>query len=133
MHPIGIGTAIAVAAALLAIAGVLIAIIVASYKSRQAKLEFLRNALERGAPLDPDLIERVMHPTRAAAGRQALARGQGALVAGIIVIAFGVGYVILACFIAAVSPDARLPMLGIAGLFICVGIGLLVVSKVLRN
>lgn len=133
MHPIGIGNAIAVAATLLAIAGVLIAIIVANHRSRQAKLEFLRTALERGAPLDPDLLERIMHPTKPAARREPLPRGQGALVAGIIVIAFGVGFAILACFIGVDSPDARLPMLGVACLYICIGIGLLVVSRVLRS
>jgi drug/metabolite transporter (DMT)-like permease len=128
-----LGNAIAVAAALLAIAGVLIAIITSNQKNRQAKLEFLRNALERDAPLDPELIDKVLRPNKTRAGKPALPPGQGALVAGILVIAFGVGYAILAYFIAIVSPDALLPMFGIACMFGCIGIGLLIVSKVIRS
>lgn len=128
-----VGNAIAVAATLLAIAGVLIAVIVSKQKNNQAKLDFLRTAMERGAALDPALIDRVMHPSRSAPGKQPLPRGQGARVAGIVVIAFGVGYTIFACFIAVIAPDARLPMLGVGCMLICIGIGLLVVSKVLRS
>jgi hypothetical protein len=133
MHPITIGNAIAVAAALLSIAGVLIAIIIANQKGKQAKLDFMRSALERGAPLDPELVDKIMYPGRAAASKRALPPGKGALVAAIVVIAFGVGYAVLAWFIALIAPSARFPMLGVAGLMICVGIGLVVVSKALRS
>ena len=133
MHPITIGNAIAVAASLLAIAGVLIAIIMANQRYKQAKLDFMRSAMERGAALNPELIEKIMHPQRAAAGRRVLPPGKGALVAGIVVIAFGVGYAIMALMIALIAPTARFPMLGVAGLFICIGVGLIVVSKALRS
>ena len=133
MHPMAIGNAIAVAATLLAIAGVLIAIITSNQKNNQAKLDFLRSAMERGVALDPELIDKVMHPNRTAPGKKALLPGQGARVAGILVIAFGVGYAVLASFIAIVSPNARLPMMGVACMMGCIGIGLLVVSKVLRS
>src|SRR5580692_4867326 len=111
MHPIAIGNAIAVAATLLAIAGVLIAIIISNQKKNQAKLDFLRCAMERGVVLDSELIDKVMHPNRTAPGKWALPPGQGARVAGILVIAFGVGYAVLASFIAIVSPNPRLPMM----------------------
>jgi len=133
MHPMAIGNAIAVAATLLAIAAVLIAVITSNQKKSQSKLDFLRNAMEHGVALNPELIDKVMHPNKAAAGKQALPRGQGARVAGIVVIALSVGYAIFACFIAAIAPDARLPMLGVACLLGCIGIGLLVVSMVLRS
>ncbi len=133
MHSIAIGNAIAVAATLLAIAGVLIAIITSMQKNNQAKLDFLRGAMEHGATLSPELIDKVMLPNKAAADRRTLPPGQGARVAGIIVIAFGVGYAVFACFIAVIAPSARLPMLGVACLLASIGIGLLVVSKVLRS
>jgi hypothetical protein len=133
MHPMTIGNAIAVAATLLAIAGVLIAMITSNQKNKQAKLDFLRSAMEQGVALDLELIDRIMRPNKTAAGKQPLTRGQGARVAGILVIAFGVGYAILASFIAVIAPSARLPMLGVACLFGCIGIGLLVVSKVLPS
>jgi hypothetical protein len=128
-----IGNAIAVAAVLLAIAGVVIAVITSNQKRNQAKLDFLRSAMERGVTLDPEFIDKVMHPNKSATRKQPLPRGQGAHVAGILVIAFGVGYAIFACFIAMIAPDARLPMLGVACLLGCIGIGLLVVSKALRS
>jgi hypothetical protein len=128
-----IGNAIAVAAVLLAIAGVVIAVITSNQKRNQAKLDFLRSAMERGVTLDPEFIDKVMHPNKSATHKQPLPRGQGAHVAGILVIAFGVGYAIFACFIAMIAPDARLPMLGVACLLGCIGIGLLVVSKALRS
>jgi len=133
MHPMAIGNAIAVAATLLAIAGVLIAMIISNQKNSLAKLDFLRSAMERGEALNPELIDRIMHGKKNSAGRPTLPRGHGARVAGILVIAFGVGFVIFAWFISIIAPDARLPMLGVACMLTCVGIGLLVVSKVLRS
>ena len=133
MHPLAMGNGIAVAATLLAIAGVLIAIIIAKQKNNQAKLDLLRSAMERGVELNGELIDKVMHPNRAATGRRPLPPGQGARMAGILVIAFGVGYAIFAFFIAAIAPDARLPMLGVACMLSAVGVGFLVVSRVLRK
>jgi hypothetical protein len=128
-----IGNAVAVAATLLAIAGVLIAIITSNQRRHQAKVDLLRTAMERGVALSPELIDKLMHPNRISAGRQGLSRGQGARVAGILVIAFGVGYAIFARLIGVIAPGALIPLLAVACLFICIGIGLLVVSKVLRS
>jgi hypothetical protein len=130
MHTVSIGSAIATAAALLAIAGVLIAIIISNQKTKQAKLDFLRGAMERGATLDPELIDKVMRP---GARRQPMPFGKGALVAGIIVIAFAIGYGIFAYFISLLAPPALFPMMGVAILLVFTGIGLIVVSRVLRS
>jgi hypothetical protein len=131
MHTVSIGDAITVAASLFAVAGVLIAIIVSNQKNKQAKLDFLRGAVERGASLDPELIDKIMRP--GAARRQPMPFGQGALVAGIIVIAFSIGYAIFAYFISLIAPPALFPMMGVAILLVFTGIGLIVVSRVLRS
>jgi hypothetical protein len=133
MHSIAIGNAIAVAATLLAIAGVLIAIINANQKKHQAKLDLLRAAMERGVAFDAALIEKVMHSNRTAATRRPLPPGQGAFMAGVLVIAFAAGYAIFSFFIAAIAPNARLPMLGVACMLGAIGVGFLVVSRVLRK
>lgn len=133
MHPLAIGNAIAVAATLLAIAGVLIAIITASQKRHQAKLDLLRAAMERGVELNAELIDKVMHPNRSAIARRPLPRGQGTRMAGVLVIAFGIGYAIFALFIAAIAPNARLPMLGVACMMGAIGAGFLVASWLLRR
>ena len=133
MHALAIGNAIAVSATLLAIAGVLIASITASQKRHQAKLDLLRAAMERGVELNADLIDKVMHPNRTAIARRPLPRGQGTRMAGVLVIAFGVGYALFALFIAAIAPNARLPMLGVACMLGAIGAGLLVASWLLRG
>lgn len=131
MNPMSIGNGIAVAATLFAVAGVLIAIIISNQKTRQAKLDFLRGAMERGASLNPEVIDKIMRPD--AAGRRPLPRGQGALVAAIIVIAFGVGYGIFTYFISRIAPAALFPLMGVTSIFFCIGIGLLIVSIALRS
>lgn len=133
MHPLAIGNAIAVAATLLAIAGVLIASITASQKKHQSKLDLLRAAMERGVELNGELIDKIMHPNRTAIARRPLPPGQGARMAGVLVIAFGIGYAIFSLFIAAIAPDARLPMLGVACMLGAIGAGFLVVSRLLRR
>ncbi|HKD23656.1 MAG TPA: DUF6249 domain-containing protein [Rhizomicrobium sp.] len=131
MHTVTIGNAITVAASLFAVAGVLIAIIIANQRNKKAKLDFLRGAMERGAALDPELIDKIMRP--GAARRQPMPFGKGALVAGIFVVAFSVGYAIFAYFISLIAPPAFFPMIGVAILLACIGIGLFVVSWILRS
>ena len=133
MHPIDFGNAITAAAALLAVSGVLIAIIISIQKHKQAKLDLLRSAIERGDSLSPELIDKVMRPKAGGVDRRPFPPGKGALVAGMSVIAFGVGYAVFSGFISLIAPSALFPMLGVSCLFLCIGIGLLVISRVLRS
>ena len=59
--------------------------IVADYKKRQAALEPLRAAIEKGQQLDPELVERLMAPAR----RRASTRLPW--VCGVILVSAGVG------------------------------------------
>jgi hypothetical protein len=132
MHSIPLGNAIAVAAALLAIATVSVVFVISSQKKYQARLDLLRYAVERGMTLDVELINKIARadaPSSLAGPRP----GRGSRVAGILVLAYGVGFAILACFIGVVSPSALIPMLGVAALFICFGLGFLVVARTLRR
>lgn len=133
MYSIPLGTAIAAAAALLAVASVFIAFILSSHKRHQARLNLLRLAVERGTTLDVELIEKIARadPARAVAGPRRA--GRGSRVAGILIVAYGVGFAVFACLMGTVSGSALIPMLGVAALFICVGVGFLVVSRVLRR
>ena len=133
MYPIPLGTAIAAAAALLAVAGVLIAVILSSQRKHQARLDLLRYAVERGMTLDVDLISKIATSAASRTNAQARHPGRGSRVAGILIIAYGVGFALFACFIGTVSRSALIPMLGVATLFICSGTGFLIVARILRR
>ena len=133
MYSIPLGNAIAVAAALLAVAGVFIVFILSSQKKHQARLDLLRYAVERGATLDVELIDKIARAdatrTNAGPGRP----GRGSRLAGILIVAYGVGFAIFACFIGSIDNSALIPMLGVGALFVCFGVGFLIVSRMLRR
>jgi hypothetical protein len=118
---------------ILAIAAIFIVWIITSQRKQQARLDLLRNALERGVPLDVDLVNRVASPRAPGSNVQPISPGQGTRVAGIVIIAFGAGFGIFACFIALVNSSGLYPMLGVAAMFCSVGVGLLIASKTIRN
>jgi hypothetical protein len=133
MYSIPLGTAIAVAATLLAVAGVFVAFILSSQKKYQARLDLLRYAVERGMTLDVELINKIARadtPRTKAGPRRP---GRGSRVAGILIVAYGVGFALFACFIGAIERSALIPMLGVAALFICFGVGFLIVSRTLQR
>jgi hypothetical protein len=133
MYSIPLGTAIAAAAALLAVAGVFIAFILSSQKKHQARLDLLRYAVERGMTLDVELIDKIASADAGRTNAGPWRLGRGSKVAGILIIAYGVGFALFACFIGTVSKHALIPMLGVATLSICVGVGFLVVSRMLGS
>jgi hypothetical protein len=133
MYSLPLGTAIAVAAALLALAGVIITFILARQKQHQATLDLLRDAVERGMTLDVDLIDKLDRARATRANAAPRRPGLGSRVAGVLIIAYGVGFALFACFIGAVAKNALIPMLGVSALFLCIGGGFLVVSRLLRN
>ena len=133
MYSIPLGNAIAVAAALLAVAGVFIAFILSSQKKHQARLDLLRYAVERGATLDVELIDKIAWANAARTNAGPRRPGRGSRVAGILIVAYGVGFALFACFIGTTDKSALIPMLGVATLFLSLGIGFLVVSRMLRR
>lgn len=99
--------------------------IVADYKKRQAALEPVRAAIERGHPIDPAVVERLM-------GGETQGRGLQPLhlrTCGIITVATGVGVILLAFFIAQVAPVALYPILGGGVVAMCVGVGLVLAAR----
>jgi hypothetical protein len=103
--------------------------IVSDYKRRQIELEPLRAAIERGAQLDPAVIEKfsTRQPREAPLDPMLLKIG------GIITMAAGIGLVIAAWFISRLAPIAFLPLLGTGILAVCVAVGVLVAARVLRR
>lgn len=96
----------------------------ADYKKRQAALEPLRAAIERGQQLDPALIERLMAPERDAGINPLYLR-----IGGIVTLAAGVGVVVLAFLLNQVYPASFYPVLGGGAVTVCVGAGLLIAAR----
>ncbi|HVH82702.1 MAG TPA: DUF6249 domain-containing protein [Steroidobacteraceae bacterium] len=96
----------------------------ADYKKRQAALEPLRTAIERGQQLDPALVERLMAPERDAGINPQYLR-----VGGIITLSAGVGVVILAFLLNQVVPLSFYPVLGGGIVTVCVGAGLMIAAR----
>lgn len=117
--PFAVAIAFLMFLAVAAVAG-----IVADYKKRQLALESLRAAIERGQPLDPQLVERLMAPESHDQGMNPVHLKVG----GIIAIAAGVGVGVLAFFLAQVAPVALYPVLGGGVVVVCVGVGLMIAA-----
>jgi hypothetical protein len=101
--------------------------IVADYKKRKAALAPLTAAIERGQQLDPALVERLMAPEKDSGPNPLYLR-----VGGIIVLAAGVGVLVLAFFISQVEPRALYPILGGGAVTVCVGVGLMVAARAIE-
>lgn len=100
----------------------------ADYKKRQAALEPLRIAIERGQQLDPALVERLIAPERDAGINPLYLR-----VGGIVVLSAGAGVVILAFLLEQVVPVSFYPVLGGGVVTLCVGAGLVVAARAVEQ
>ena len=113
--------------AFLAIAAV--AGIIADYRKRQLELEPLRAAIERGAQLDPAVIEKLMMREP----REASLNPMDLKIGGIITIASGIGLALASFFAGKLLPLALYAMLGAGILALCIGIGLLLAARALQR
>ncbi len=98
--------------------------IIGDYKKRQLTLEPLRRAIDKGQPLDPAVVERLMAPTKPE-GINAV----GLRIGGIITIAAGAGTAILAIFLAQVAAAAFYPVMGGGVVAVCIGVGLVLAAR----
>ena len=123
--PFAVGIALFAFLAIAAVAG-----IVADYKKRQIVLEPLRAAIERGQPLDPAVVERLM----ASEPREKDTLNPLHLkVGGIITIAAGIGVAILSYLLGLVDASAFYPILGVGLAAVCVGVGLMIAAGVVER
>ena len=117
--PFAVAIAFWVCVGVCAVAG-----IVADYKKRQYALEPIRTAVERGQPIDPAVVERLMAPETHEPLNPLYLK-----IAGIITCATAVGVVLLAFLLAQVAPGAFYPVLGGGVVALCVGAGLLLAGR----
>jgi hypothetical protein len=102
--------------------------IIADYKKRQAAIEPVRIAVERGHPIDAAVVEQLMAPEQKADGPNPLYLRVG----GIIVMSAGIGLGVLSWFIGDTEMFVR-PVLGAGLLVVCVGIGLMLAARAVER
>jgi hypothetical protein len=111
------------------VGAVSIAGIIADHKKRTLGVDLLRAMIEKGQPLDPALVEKVM--SQQASDQRV--DPTGLKLGGIIVTAIGIGLLPMAYFIGKLAPIAVYPILGASVIAIIVGVALLVGAKVVAD
>lgn len=100
------------------------------FRKRQLAMDSLRAAIERGQSLEPAVVEKLL-----AGGGQEGDRLRDLephlQMGGIITIAAAIGVLVAAFLVGLQFPIAKLPMLGLGALVVCVGIGLLAAARAL--
>jgi len=103
--------------------------IIADHKKRHLGVDLLRAMIEKGQPLDPALVEKVMSQQASDQRTDPMDLKLG----GIIVTAAGIGLLPMAYFIGKLAPIAVYPIVGGSVLTICVGVALLIGAKVIAD
>lgn len=101
------------------------------FRKRQIAMETVRAAIERGQPLEPAVVEKLL----AREGGQESAGLQDfeshLQMGGIITIAVAVGVLIAAFLVGLQYPVVKLPMLAAGALAACIGAGLMLAARAL--
>jgi hypothetical protein len=95
------------------------------FRKRQLAMESLRAAIERGQPLEPAVVEKLLARQSEPQADDAQDLEPYLQIGGIITLAAGVGVLIAAFLVGLQYTVARLPLLGAGALTACIGIGLL--------
>lgn len=111
------------------IGAVAIAGIVFDYQKRRLNVDLLRTLIEKGQSIDPAVLAKLMSPETLDERVDPTQLKLG----GIITTAAGVGLMFMAYFISRIAPVALYPILGSGIITICVGVGLIIGSKVLAD
>lgn len=85
----------------------IVAILVPVLRERETQ-KTLRHAIEKGQTLDPATVESLLAPK----GPETTTPAEGCLMTGVILIALGLGAMVLSWFIAQLAPPALYPILG---------------------
>ena len=129
MQGFSIGAGLAALAFWGFIASVVVAGIWFDIRKREAQHETVRRLVESGQPINQELMDKLL----------ALSDGKSERldrhfkIAGLILLPVAVGLAILGFVLGIQSPQAQLPLLGVAALVACIGLGMLWVSKVAES
>lgn len=103
-------------------ASVVIAAEIGKTRRRQADLDLIRFAIEKGQPLTPAVVQQI------------LARSPAPLfTGGIVTIAAGIGVIVFSLFLSRITWHGGLVVAGAGAVTICVGIGLVISYRFVRG
>jgi hypothetical protein len=111
------------------IASVVVAGIWFDIRKRQAQHETVRRLVESGQPINQELMDKLLAISDGK--RERLDRYFK--IAGLILLPVAVGLAILGLVLGIQTPQAQLPLLGVAALVACIGLGMLWVSKIAES
>lgn len=121
MENMGIGAGLGAIGFWFFVAAIIVAGIWSDIRKRESKHETIRRIIESGQPMDQTLMADLL------GGNRHLNRDLR--VSGLIVLYLAPGMALLGWFISLQEAKALLPLIGVAALLGCLGIGLLVASK----
>jgi Domain of unknown function (DUF6249) len=99
------------------------------FRKRQLAMDSLRAAIERGQPLEPSVVEKLLARHSEPRADDAQDLEPYLRIGGIITLAAGIGVLIAAFLVGLQFPVAKLPMLGAGVLTACIGAGLLISAR----
>lgn len=111
------------------IATVVVAGIWNDIRKRESQQETIRRVIESGRSLDEAMMDKLL--AQGGGGPERLDRGFK--VTGLILLPASVGLALLGWVLGMQKPNALLPLLGVAGLVACVGVGFLAAAAVARR
>jgi hypothetical protein len=106
--------------------------IVYDYRKRKLQVESLRIAIEHGQSLDPQLLTRLIGESRRPEQHSPEELRPYLQIGGIMTTALGIGVALLSYFVGRVWPVSFYPTLGLGVVVVCLGIGLLFATRVLK-
>ena len=129
MQGFTLGAGLAAMAFWFFIAAVVVGGIWYDIRKKEAQQETIRRLFESGQKVDEKMIDKLMASTKD--GTERLDRAFQ--ITAMILLPVAVGLVVLALVLGLGVPDAKLPLLGVAGLVACIGLGFGVAAKVARR
>ena len=118
----GLGAGLAVFSFWGFIAAVVVAGIWYGLRERQAQYDTLSRVIESGQQIDDELVDRILGSNKNP--------DRDLKIAGYITLSAAPGLAILGWFLSLMEDRVIYPLLGVAGLAACVGVGLLVAARV---
>jgi hypothetical protein len=97
-----------------------------SIRKREAQHETVRRLIESGGKIDQALLEKLSLVADSGDSRP----DQALKITGLWILPVAPGIAVLGIFIGMISPEALYPLLGVAGLLLCMGIGFFVAGKI---
>lgn len=107
------------------IASVVVAGIWYDLRKKEAQQETIRRLFESGQPVDQEIMDRLLSKSEDKSDRL----DRSFKLTAVIMLPVAVGLAVFGMVLGTVQPDAKIALLGVAGLVGCIGLGFLAAAK----